>query len=61
MVYIVHTHSKTGAYLGIAIDWAFQSREAAQWWVDHKADQELGWQYKINAMPLYDLATVKQF
>ncbi len=61
MIWIVHAYSGT-RYLNVAVPWGFKSREAAQWWVDNRADHSYPEQrYALEQIPLYSLEDIQSF
>lgn len=61
MIWLVEARKPGGEYLGLAISWAFESLQAAQWWIDNRADKSMGWLYHPAQFPLYDLKTIQEF
>lgn len=60
MIWLVHTYHKTERrYLGLAVPWGFKSRDAAQWWIEHRADK--AWRYESEQIPVYSLKDVQSF
>lgn len=60
VVWLVHTY-RNGQYLGLAVTWAFASKEAADFWIENRADHTSNWRYVPEMMPGYNLDQVKSF
>jgi hypothetical protein len=46
-------------YLGRACELAFETKEAAQWWIDNEADQSPNWRYVPLMLSVYSLEQCK--
>lgn len=48
-------------YLGLAIDWTFDSKITAQWWIDNQALRLDTFQYTMRQLPVYSLEDIQRF
>lgn len=60
MVWIVETY-RDAQYVGMAISWAFKSKDAAEWWIANRADKSLGFRYYASQLPVYSLEDIQSF
>jgi hypothetical protein len=58
--YVVFSYNANSQFIGLAIAFGFQSREAAQWWIDHGLKRVDGFRYEIDEMVTYGLSQCKE-
>lgn len=60
MIWVVHCYRGT-QYLCMAVPWAFKGKDAADYWIAHRADKLSGLRYVAEQLPVYTLADVQSF
>ncbi|TXH41359.1 MAG: hypothetical protein E6Q97_37690 [Desulfurellales bacterium] len=59
-MWIIETYSER-RYLGPTVPWVFASRDAAEWYIQHRCDTTYNWRYIATLWPVYSLSDIQSF